>query len=83
MNYFQNQLENHYHYNIYLQQTFENILDEFPDILSFKPEVNEIKQEVKHHIKTDGHPCHSSSRRLSPEKLKIAKSEFKMMEKRE
>ena len=61
---------------------FENILDEFPDILSFKPEVNEIKQEVKHHIKTDGHPCHSRSRRLSPEKLQIAKSEFKMMEKK-
>ena len=39
-----------------------------------------IKHNVQHYIKTDGPPCHAKSRRLSPEKLQIAKVEFQMME---
>ena len=58
----------------------QNILNEFPEILVFKSDQHYAKHDVTHFINTEGHPCHARSRRLSPEQLKIAKSEFKMME---
>ena len=50
-------------------------------MLQFYLNQSAINNQVEHYITTNGAPCHSRSRRLSPEKLLIAKKEFKNLEK--
>jgi len=59
---------------------FAKILADFPEIT--EPNFNRVrpKHGVFHHIPTTGPPIHSRVRRLSPEKLRHAKAEFKRME---
>ena len=52
------------------------LLDSFPDILTPSFEPKEVKHGVLHHIPTAGRPVQSQSRRLDPEKLKVAKAEI-------
>ena len=39
-----------------------------------------MKQNVEHFITTEGPPIHGHHRRLPPEKLNIAREEFRVME---
>ena len=63
---------------------FDSILDEFPDV--FRPELKPFDPNeppahgVYHHMEVSGPPIYSRYRRLSPEKLKIAKASFDEME---
>ena len=58
--------------------------NEFTQLLQGRPELttptfslnNNPKHDVRHFIVTNGPPVHAQPRRLSPEKLDIAKSEF-------
>lgn len=59
---------------------YHQIVNEFPDILDMSTfKSNTRKHNVKHHIVTNCPPLFSKFRRLSPEKLKIAKDEFDEM----
>ena len=58
---------------------FSILLQEFPSV--FRPELRQdptkpARHNVKHYITTSGPPIYSKFRRLSPEKLKIAKQLF-------
>ena len=53
-----------------------NILTEFPSITKPVTQETSVKHNITHSIVTKRHPVHSKPRRLAPEKLKIAKSEF-------
>ena len=58
--------------------TFFSILLDFPELT--RPFVNvPVKHDVVHHIVTTGPPVFSRTRRLSPERLEIARSEFEHM----
>ena len=60
---------------------FEAIFDEFPGI--FTPNFHSnipAKHGVEHFITTNGPLPHSKRRRLAPDKLEVAKEEFKKME---
>lgn len=57
----------------------QNILREYRDLTSGTPIALKAKHAVVHHIETKGPPVFDKSRRLSPEKLKIAKAEFDYM----
>ena len=59
---------------------FSKILDEFPTIT--KPEVFSATptHDVEHFVDTSGPPIRTQVRRLSPERLAIAKKEFEDME---
>lgn len=55
---------------------------EFPDV--FKQELNQVpgkspRHGIWHHIETTGRPAHQKFRRLTPQKLKIAKEYFSDM----
>ena len=61
-------------------QDYSSLLSKFPDLTrvhnySDRP----VKHDVTHHITTSGPPVSSSARRLSPEKLRIARKEFEQM----
>ncbi len=59
---------------------YHQLLNEFPDIIdisTFKHSTR--KHNVKHHIVTNCPPLFPKFRRLSPDKLKIAKDEFDEM----
>ena len=58
--------------------TFHDIINEFPEILTFNPE-NSQNHSVTQFIETNGYPCHSKVRRLSTDKLAAAK-EFRKLE---
>lgn len=58
---------------------FHNILKEYENITKPANFNQEIKHNVVHHITTKGPPVFTRSRRLSAEKLKIAKLEFEHM----
>lgn len=56
-----------------------SILNDFPGLTSL--EHSEIKQhDIKHHIITTGPPVYAKPRRLPPDKLRVAKEEFRRME---
>lgn len=59
-----------------------DLLNDFKDLTlppTFRTEDNLRKESVKHQIITHGQPVFARARRLNPEKLKIAKSEFEKM----
>ena len=59
---------------------FDSILRDFPTVVQpFVPCQQPVRHDVTHHIVTTGPPVHARTRRLSPERLKIAKSEFEHM----
>ena len=58
---------------------FSQLLSEFKDILQTSLGNMPIKHSVHHHIMTRGPPISCKPRRLTPEKLKIAKSTFQTM----
>ena len=59
---------------------YKRILDEFPAIT--RPEFSSpyVRHGVKQFIPTIGPPVHARSRRLPPDKLAVAKEEFRTME---
>ena len=58
---------------------FHSLLNEFPQLTSEKSVLPAITTEVVHHIVTKGPPVRCRPRRLAPEKLCIAKTEFENM----
>ena len=60
--------------------SFEKLLQKFPDIQTphFEPQVN--KHGVEHYIITESPPTHPRPRRLPADKLSIAKDEFQKLE---
>jgi len=58
---------------------YHRILAEFPGLTRFAPLSSVKSHGIEHHIVTEGPPKFSVPRRLSPEKLKFAKEEFKFM----
>jgi len=60
---------------------FADILKEFPSVTQPQFPTGDVKHSVEHCIPTAGPPTHAKARRLSPEKLAIARREFAEMEK--
>ena len=60
---------------------FADVLKEFPSVTLPQFSSTDVKHGVEHCILTSGHPLHAKPRRLSPEKLAIARREFADMEK--
>ncbi|XP_039304381.1 uncharacterized protein K02A2.6-like [Solenopsis invicta] len=58
---------------------YHRILAEFPGLTRFAPLSSVKSYGIEHRIITEGSPKFSVPRRLSPEKLKFAKEEFKFM----
>ena len=59
---------------------FRKLLDDFPSILIPTFSSPTTSHGVYHFIPTNGPPIHSHARRLPPDKLAIAKEEFRKME---
>lgn len=59
--------------------SYITILSEFPPITKQFSKSIAIKHDVVHYITITGTSCNSKQRRLPPDKLAIAKSEFKIM----
>ena len=60
------------------KNSFTSLLLDFPDLTrSFVD--SPIRHDVVHHIETSGTPVASRTRRLSPERLKLARAEFEHM----
>ena len=59
---------------------FRKILADFPTILKPTFSSSSVSHGVQHYISTTGAPTHARARRLSPEKLSVAKKEFDEME---
>jgi hypothetical protein len=68
-------------HNVSSKNDFADIINEFPAILNPTFSSSTVKHGVQHFIQTTGPPIHSHARRLSPEKLAIARDEFRAMEK--
>ena len=60
---------------------FADILKEFPSVTRPQISTVDVKHGVEHCIPTSGPPTHAKARRLSPDKLAIARREFAAMEK--
>ena len=61
------------------QTDFHAILSEFPELLQPYCHDQPVKHDVTHHITTTGPPIRARTRRLPPERLKIARQEFEHM----
>ena len=59
--------------------TYLNMLAEFPALTQISPSDTPVKHTVVHHIETTGPPVSASPRRLAPDRLKSAKQEFEHM----
>ena len=61
-------------------QVYSSLLSEFPDLTRIHNyQDTPVKHNITHHISTTGPPLFSRVRRLSPEKLQIARKEFEHM----
>ncbi|XP_011859131.1 PREDICTED: uncharacterized protein LOC105556647 [Vollenhovia emeryi] len=58
---------------------YSDILAAFPELFRTAPVAPLEVRDVLHHIVTSGPPVSERPRRLSPDKLKVAKAEFKQM----
>ncbi len=58
-----------------------NLIASFPSIIGDGSGTPSLKHGVKHSIETTGRPVFSKARRLDPDKLRIAKAEFRALEK--
>ncbi len=75
------------HSKIHKLNTISKPRDLFTKLLSSYPQLTtptfsspSVKHGIKHYIATTGPPVRAKPRRLAPEKLKIAKDEFRKME---
>ena len=59
--------------------SFSRILKEFPEITDVNLAYSTTQQGVECYINTHGPPVNTASRRLTPEKLQVAKKYFEMM----
>ena len=59
---------------------FAHIVRDYPEVTTPLVYRQSPKHGVRHYITTTGAPVHARARRLSPEKLALAKSEFRTME---
>lgn len=59
--------------------SFSKVLAEFPEVTDIIQDRVFTPRLVNHHLVTTGPPVNEQARRLSPEKLKVAKAEFKRM----
>jgi hypothetical protein len=59
---------------------YQQLLKQFPDVLSQSKELPPVKRSVVHFIETDGRPVAAKYRRLVPVKLKAAQAEFAELE---
>lgn len=62
------------------QDSFAELLAEYPEVTTPTFDSTTPAHGVFHHIETKGHPVFCKVRRLNPERLEIAKSEFLAME---
>ena len=58
---------------------YSSLLEEFPDLVRPRSADQPIKHNVTHQIITKGHPVHAKPRRLAPDRLHAAKTEFQHM----
>ena len=58
---------------------FYQLLDRFPDISNPSFRVKNVEHGVLHHIPTEGAPVQARARKLSPEKLAVAKAELEKL----
>lgn len=58
---------------------FVSILSEFPELMRQPQAGTAVQHNVLHHITTTGPPVHAKPRRLSPEKLRLARQAFDHM----
>ena len=58
---------------------FETIVSEFPAVTQPSITTRSVKHSVTHHVTTTGPPVSARARRLSPERLQIARQEFDHM----
>ena len=58
---------------------YDKILHDFPTVVQPFTHQQTPKHDVTHHIVTTGPPVHARTRRLSPERLKVVRSEFDHM----
>ena len=61
------------------ENDFDAIISQFPGVTQFHAGNQPIKHDITHHITTSGSPVFSRTRRLAPERLKIARAEFEHM----
>ena len=59
---------------------FSDLLEQFPDLTTPTFSRPTTAHGVEHYIPTTGPPLHSRARRLSPDKIALAKAEFQKME---
>ena len=59
--------------------SFSALLAKFPQLVRPANAETLVKYDVTHRIVTEGHPVHAKPRRLAPDRLNIAKSEFQHM----
>jgi len=62
-----------------IEQMFSDIIGKFPEVLISQPYNSGCHHQTQHYIETKGPPVFEKPRRLSPEKLSIAKEEFESM----
>ena len=62
-----------------LASPYRDLLDEFPTLSKPTYTSSSLKHTVQHHISTKGPPVFARPRRLPPDKLAVAKSEFDHM----
>jgi len=62
-----------------ISSEIQNILKNFPEITNRAINAGVVKHNVTHMLETIGTPVSCKTRRLAPDKLKIAKSEFEAM----
>jgi transposase InsO family protein len=67
--------------NVMTNNEFAKILEGFPEITTPDFKQREMKHGVQHYIPTVGQPVYARPRRLPPDKLAIAKEDFRKMEK--
>lgn len=61
------------------QCKYYDLIKQFPTMTHFSNSTNNIKHNTCHIIQTHGQPVYTETRRLSPEKLQIAKQEFQFL----
>ena len=59
---------------------YSRLLEQFPTISRPEFSSKSVRHGVEHFIQTEGPPVHARARRLPPDKLVIAKEEFRKME---
>jgi len=62
-----------------IEQKFSDIIGKFPEVLISQPYNSGCNHQTQHYIETKGPLVFEKPRRLSPEKLAIAKKEFESM----